>query len=166
MKRWFLYILIIMALFPACNTMYSVRTIDLEIVIPGKAYFPDQYEKLAIRYNNANAAYNPVTAKYFIGKQEKTDAQNLDSVASYVYYDAFVKQLSNQVLFDSIVEISKGEYKNINWIIHPDFNKYNDNDSIPAEEFAGLLSNSILKVFLESQDSTPMLCFRLIFMNR
>jgi len=95
-----------------CNTLYNSHLIDIEIVEPGKFLLPKKYSTAAIKYNNCNVAYNPTFASYFVDSLIEIDKSNIDSIAAEIYYYSFVQQLRQQIYFDSIVEISPGNYSN------------------------------------------------------
>ena len=139
-----------LATLSSCYTMYSSKTLDIEIAIPGNAYFPEPYKNLAIRFNNINSSYNPVHAKYYLGEVEMTDKKNLDSIAAYVYYSTFLNELNNRLLFDSIIEIEEGNYSKIEWIdtITSDYDV--ENDSVDDQILAQYLTNKNLATYINS----------------
>lgn len=88
-----------------CNTLYNTKTIDIEILTPGKAKIPGNYKNLAIQYNNCNAALNSIYAVRYEDSLQKTDEFNYDSLASWVYFNAFHKYLNDQQFLDTIINI-------------------------------------------------------------
>lgn len=97
----------------SCNTLYNTSLINLEIVEPAKVIFPPDFKNIAVRYNNSNVSYNPYFAQYSNGTKVLTDETNSDSLASEVYFNSFVSQLKNSILFDSITEISPADYSGV-----------------------------------------------------
>jgi len=112
MKKLISHIAFLSAIFfiSGCNTLYNTRMIDIDILEPARVKLPDGYNNLAVRYNNANVAWNPSTAVYYADGVEMTDSTNLDSLASKVYFDIFVETLKAQQFFDSISVIEEADY--------------------------------------------------------
>ncbi len=100
-------------LFWKCNTLVNVQTIDLEVFVPARVVFPARYKTIAIRYNNSNVAYNPTFAEYIEDTTVFLDTTNIDSTASFIYYNNFKKIIEDQQFFDDVKEIKKGDYTNI-----------------------------------------------------
>lgn len=86
-----------------CNTLYKTKSIDIEILTPGKAKIPNDYKNMAIQYNNCNTALNSIYAVRYEDSIQKTDEFNSDSIASWVYFKAFHKYLNDQQFFDTII---------------------------------------------------------------
>ncbi len=111
-----LLLVILLVIFQGCNTLYNSRTIDIEIVEPGKTLIAPENKIIAIKYNNCNVEYNPVFANYIVGKKKIIDEINTDSIASKVYYELFLENLINQNYFDSIVVLNETDYSDIQLI--------------------------------------------------
>lgn len=141
MKSFFnltIYLLLFIAL-QGCNTLFNTRTIDIEIIEPGRVRIPEKYKIVAVKFNNVNIKYNPNFAEYYKGTEILTDSANTDSIASKVYYSMFIESLKQQQFFDSVYELKPRYYSNVNIIdslISP-LNKTNDSlyylDDLPPE---------------------------------
>lgn len=128
-----IYFLLGIIFLQSCNTLVSVSTINLEIVVPGTIKIPSEYNKIAIRYNNANIAYNPNFARYYNDNKSLIDTINNDSVASRIYYQSFVDHLKYQQFFDTIIEIKEEDYSDIKLndsLVYSQFDSLNPEDSI------------------------------------
>lgn len=104
---------LILIVLHSCNTMVSVSTTKLEIVVPGKIKIPSKFKRLAIRYNNVNVAYNHNFSKYTEDGKILNDSINLDSMAAELYFRFFIDHSNYQNFFDTIIEIEKGEYSDV-----------------------------------------------------
>lgn len=126
MKNFLQYIVFaVIILATGCNTLYNSRMIDIDIMEPAQVKLPDGYQNLAIRYNNANIAWNPQTAAYFSDGNEIPDSTNLDSIASKVYFDIFLATLKEQQFFNSINELDAADYSQtriVDTLKTPEFN--------------------------------------------
>lgn len=126
-----LLLFILLVIFQGCNTLYNSRTIDIEIVEPGKTLVAPENKIIAIKYNNCNVEYNPVFANYIVGEKKIIDEINTDSIASKIYYELFLENLINQNYFDSIVVLNETDYSDIQLIdtliLDSDF----EQDSVP-----------------------------------
>jgi len=105
-----LFLLLILILTQGCNTLYSTRTINIEVVVPGKISISPEFQKVAVRYNNSNVSQNPYFADYFDGNKTFNDTTNTDSIASEVYFQVFTEHLKNQNIFDYIIELERFDY--------------------------------------------------------
>ena len=108
--------IVLLLLFQSCNTLYSIRVIDIEVVEPARILFPSDYKNVAVKYNNSNVSYNPNFAEYYEDLKVKIDSTNLDSIASMIYYESFLNILNQQNLFDSIIELPLQNYSNVLFI--------------------------------------------------
>lgn len=99
--------------FQSCNTLYNSHIFEIEIMEPGKIVFPAHYKTLAVRNNNANEGYNRILARYFLNKKSISDSRNLDSIASKKYFNQLVGTLQNQILFDSVICVTPGNFSHI-----------------------------------------------------
>lgn len=115
------FLILISAL--GCNTLYNTKTINIEVLEPGKVKFPDDYSRIALRYNNTNVAYNPKYSFYFNNNDKITDTGNLDSVASWVYFDYVLQSLRKEQTLDTVMELAAADYSTIQV-----------NDSLPLPE--------------------------------
>lgn len=114
MKSFFNLLLyfVFFLLIQGCNTLYNSRMVNIEVYKPGKFVFPANYQKVAVRYNNCNVSLNPVFSKYFLVDKVLSDTTNIDSIAAEIYYQAFLENLQQQHSFDSVMELSPGNYSN------------------------------------------------------
>jgi len=129
-----LVVLTILLIAQGCNTLYQVKLVDLEVVEPGKIKIPEKFSNIAVRYNNANVAYNPRFAEYYRNEKNFTENYNLDSTASFVYYEMFLNNLKSQVFFDTITELEQNDFSNTKIIFDKKIN-----ETVPVDS---LLSNS------------------------
>ena len=104
------------------------------MVEPGKVIIPEKFKTVAVKYNNINVAPNPFLEKgSFLGK-EISDDQNLDSIASEVYFGYFVDELRKQDFFDTILEIEAENYSRIN-VLDTNYYRFSSNyDSILSDD--------------------------------
>ena len=100
-------------LLPACNTLYNTRTIEIEIAIPGEAKIPADYKKIAIKYNNCNAAFNKKYSKFFEDSLIITDSKNTDSIAAELYFNTFSEFIKSQKLYDTVLELEKSDFESL-----------------------------------------------------
>jgi len=128
----YLFLFFILMLTQACNTLYSTKTLNIEVLEPGKVKLPDGYSKLALRYNNTNISYNPIYAAYFIKGEKLLDTSNIDSIASWIYYDYVVTSLRQQDFLDTVIELKPADYSAI---------QVNDSLPMPVEMQLDSLSN-------------------------
>ncbi len=112
MKPYVLLIMLIAVLLltQACNTLYNTKTINIEVLEPASAKLPDEYKAVAIRYNNANVAWNPWFAQYYHDDKLHIDSTNLDSLASFEYFRKFNETIGDQSYFNSITELEAADY--------------------------------------------------------
>lgn len=153
MKHIYLFrvIVVLSFLFQACNTLYNTQSVNIEVLEPGKVMFPSNYQTLAIRYNNTNSAYNPVYGCYFVDSTKFTDNRNIDSLASWIYYDYLLKNLQQQNYFEAITEIAPADYSKTNITIdlpEPDIN-FTDTTELTNDE-VGKVNAYILAAHLKS----------------
>jgi len=105
--------LIIPVILQSCYSLSNTSTLKLEIVVPGKVILPQNFKTVAVRYNNANIAFNPYFSDYVEDNETLKDKSNLDSVASEIYFQNFVSQLKNHQYFDSVYELEPMNYSEI-----------------------------------------------------
>lgn len=115
MKPFFylLFFSIILVLNQSCNTLYSTRVIDIEIIEPGKVTIPSNYKTVAFRYNNCNVAPNPYYKNSYVDDTVIFDTCNIDSLASEVYFQYFLDEIRQQDFFDSVIKIEAQDYSTI-----------------------------------------------------
>jgi hypothetical protein len=108
-----LVIILLVFLFQGCNTMYNFRFINIEVVEPGKFYFPEKYSSAAIIYNNTYTSFNKDDAIYIFDNQINNNIKNNEGIVYKDYFSSFVFNLRNQVYFDSVVFLEPVNYKNV-----------------------------------------------------
>jgi len=100
------FIMLIASLFlilQSCNILYKTKSTNIEILTPGKAKIPNDYKNVVIQYNNCNAGWNPIYAISYEDTLLNREIFNSDSLASWVYFNAFHKYLKDQQFFDTII---------------------------------------------------------------
>lgn len=112
MKNGKLLFLFLIVLNTGCNTLYNNHRVKLEIMEPAKVFFSGDYKKLAIKYNNINVSYNERFASYLIDTAQFADYTNLDSSASFTFYDSFLKNIKSQHFFENITDLPKSIWSN------------------------------------------------------
>ncbi len=149
--KFWIFLVIVLMTGQACNTLYNTKTIHIEVLEPSSVKLPEGASKIALRYNNSNVAYNPVFSYYFIDSEKLRDTSNLDSLASWIYYDYVIGTIIDESNLESVTEIAPG-----------DFSQININDTLPAPEFlqqdsfdiknenSGELASYILSVYLKA----------------
>uniref|UniRef100_UPI003216C2A7 DUF6340 family protein n=1 Tax=uncultured Draconibacterium sp. TaxID=1573823 RepID=UPI003216C2A7 len=106
-------LIIILLLNQGCNTLYNTKVIDIEIVEPGKISIPGDYKTVAVRYNNCNISPNPnFQYSYFLGEPVYNN-ENIDSIASKVYFDLFVNELRKQFFFERVIKLEGQDFSMI-----------------------------------------------------
>jgi len=115
MKPFYLLLILFVVLLvtQGCNTLYNTKVIDIEIVEPGKVKMPENIKTVAIRYNNCNVAPNPYFQEsYYIDKTIQAE-ENMDSIASKLYFAYFIDELKKQNFYDSVFEIEEQDFSQI-----------------------------------------------------
>jgi hypothetical protein len=128
-----------------CSTLYNTKTIDIEILVPGKAKIPSDYKKLAVQYNNCNVGWNSNFARYVEDKAEFIDYSNSDSVASMIYYGTFVDHLSKQQFFDTIIERKPIQFSGVALSDSLVMQRFNAPDTLDSVGIRGI-NPAILKI--------------------
>jgi len=144
-----LIILLILLITQGCNTLYNIKTVDIEIIQPSNVILPPEYKTVALKYNNCNVNYSPGSASYSVKGELRTDTTNLDSIASEIYFSLFYENLYEHDFFDSIVVMNPKYYSGYTFtdsLIQKD--KYNldsigSNSEISPEELIFLFTNVI-----------------------
>ncbi|HSO86283.1 MAG TPA: DUF6340 family protein [Draconibacterium sp.] len=109
-----LWVLLICLVFlHSCNTLYNTKILKIEVIVPGRAKIPSDYNKVALRYNNINVAPNPFFNCYFEDDKKLYERTNTDSIASEIYYQIFTSELKKQQFFDTIIELNPVDFSGI-----------------------------------------------------
>ena len=137
-KIWVLFICL--ALLQSCTTMYNTKIIKIEVKLPGRAKIPNDYKKIAIRYNNSNVASNPVFNYYFEDDIKLPEITNIDSIASEIYFQLFTEQLKKQQFFDTIIELKPVDFSEIALSDSLIYRQMVGNDSTQVEVYSGVNS--------------------------
>jgi hypothetical protein len=152
-----------LALLQSCNALYNTRTIQLEILVPGRVKMPPEYKKAAIRYNNSNVAVNPNFSFYVEDENKIYDTLNIDSIASKVYFQSFAEHLKNQQFFDSIIEIEPFDYSNTR-LSDLRVRLFNTVDSLNAETITSVIPEiqnftKLINFYSNPEDDRPNIKF-------
>lgn len=137
-KSWVLFICL--AFLQSCTTMYNTKIIKIEVKLPGRAKIPNDYKKIAIRYNNSNVASNPVFNYYFEDDIKLPEITNIDSIASEIYFQLFTEQLKKQQFFDTIIELKPVDFSEIALSDSLIYRQMVGNDSNLVEVYSGVNS--------------------------
>ncbi len=146
---YLLFVLILM-FSQACNTLYNIKMLDIEVLEPGKVKLPEGFSSVAVRYNNVNISYNPQFASYYLQGEKLQDTSNLDSIASWIYFDYFIHTLSKEEFMDTVIEIKSADYSRIQ--VGDSLPTPGDllNDSLDFEnENSGRITSYVLSRFLK-----------------
>lgn len=103
----------IIAVIQGCNTSANLSTINVEVLVPAKVNFPQEYKNLAARYNNCNVSNNPEFSVYFEDNEKISDTINMDSIASEICYQNFIKHMRYQQYFDTVIDLQMSNYSDI-----------------------------------------------------
>ncbi|WP_297099591.1 DUF6340 family protein [uncultured Draconibacterium sp.] len=106
----FLFGVLALIVFASCNTLYNVKTIDIEIVEPSTMSVASKFRNIAIQYNNVNCSPNQYLNQYEEFGKRKTEEENTDSIASHIYFQHFIAELNNQAFFDTINSLNERNY--------------------------------------------------------
>ena len=152
-----------LALLQSCNALYNTRTIQLEILVPGKVKMPPGYKTAAIRYNNSNVAVNPNFSFYTEDGKKINDTTNTDSIASKIYFQVFAEHLNSQQFFDSIIEIEPFDYSNTR-LSDVRVRLFNTVDSLNAETITSVIPEiqnftKLINFYSNPQDDRPNIKF-------
>ena len=129
----------------ACNTLRNTKTINIEILVPGKAKIPSDYKKLAVQYNNCNVDWNSSFARYVEDNTEFIDYSNSDSVASMIYYGTFVDHISKQQFFDTIIERKPIQFSGVALSDSLVMQRFNAPDTLDSVGIKGI-NPAVLKI--------------------
>ena len=106
----FLSAFLVLIVFASCNTLYNVKTINIEIVEPSAITIPPKFRNIAVQYNNVNCSPNKYFKQYEEFGKQKTEEENSDSVASHVYFKNFISELNKQAFFDTLITLNERNY--------------------------------------------------------
>ncbi len=107
-----LFILIVFTTL-SCNTLYNSKYIEIEVVAPGKMKIPQDLKKVAVRYNNCNVSKHSFFGASYINGHPIEQVENIDSLASLVYFRYFVDEIEKQDFFDTVIILPPGDYSKI-----------------------------------------------------
>lgn len=108
-----IFLFLCLAILQSCSVVYTTRMVKIEVLVPGRAKIPNDYKKLAVRYNNSNVAPNPLFNYYFEDSEKLMEKINTDSIASEIYYQLFTDELKKQQVFDTIIELKPVDFSDI-----------------------------------------------------
>ena len=146
----FLYGLFVVFLTTACNTLYNIKTIEIEIVEPSTMSISSKFKNIAIQYNNVNSSPNQYLNKYDEFGEQKTELENSDSIASHIYFENFIDEIKNQSFFDTVIKLTPRDYSTIRIVDTINYAPYFSNDSsaentLSSEQINVLNSGYFLK---------------------
>ena len=146
----FLYGLFVVFLTTACNTLYNIKTIEIEIVEPSTMSISSKFKNIAIQYNNVNSSPNQYLNKYDEFGEQKTELENSDSIASHIYFENFIDEIKNQSFFDTVIKLTPRDYSTIRIVDTINYAPYFNNDSsaentLSSEQINVLNSGYFLK---------------------
>jgi hypothetical protein len=132
MKNVFYLILFFLVIaISSCQTsLYSTRIIDIEIMEPGEVMLPENYNKLAVRYNNCNISHQVSLTEIHNTTDHRDSLQNIDSLASGVYFNNCLQQLKSEGVLSAVSEIEPADYQHTYVNDTLNFNLKNINDSL------------------------------------
>lgn len=137
-KLWILFIYL--GFLQSCNSIYNTKILKIEVQVPGRAKIPNDYESVAIRYNNSNVASNPLFNIYFEDDKKLPEITNTDSIAAEIYYQLFTEQLKKQQFFDTIIELKPVDFSDISLNDSLIYHQIMRNDSNQVETYLGVNS--------------------------
>ncbi len=97
----------------ACNTLYNIHNITIEVIEPAKIILPENYRNIAVKYNNSNVEYHPLKSGYQDLDSIRIDLVNSDSISSKIYFDLFLENLQKHQYFNSISVLEPSDYTGI-----------------------------------------------------
>lgn len=113
MKFFAVLSLVFLVVLQSCNTLHNTKIINIQILVPGEAKVPADYKRAVIRYNNANISSNPFSSAYYEDIGVLTETDNIDSIASEIYFQKFAATLKEQKSFDTIIELPSFDFTGI-----------------------------------------------------
>ncbi|HYQ55751.1 MAG TPA: DUF6340 family protein, partial [Draconibacterium sp.] len=143
-----------------CNTFYNIKTVDIEVFEPAKMRFPEAYRNVAVQYNNVNISPNNYFNRYNVFFEEVTEPENSDSIASEIYFDTFVAELTKQAFFDTIFTLNNRNYSTVSIKDTIDYTSILNKDSTTSEDLSSnqisvLSSSYFLKQYLSPVNFKP-----------
>ncbi|MCE4564213.1 tetratricopeptide repeat protein [Maribellus sp. CM-23] len=141
--------LFVTALLEGCTTFYNVSLVKIEIIQPSEIILPSEYRKLAVRYNNTNIAFNPELINYNVLGKAMSDTTNLDSVASRIYYEYFLSELSNQDFLDTIIELRAADYSATSVKDTLSFSHVSEIDTSDYDSYVGIVNSYVLSQYFK-----------------
>lgn len=125
----FLFGVLVLLVFASCNTLYNVKTIDIEIVEPSVLTISPKYRNIAVQYNNVNCSPNQYLSQYEEFGKQKTEEENSDSIASRIYFENFISAINKQAFFDTLITINERNYSTTGIIDTVDYKPFFREDS-------------------------------------
>lgn len=153
-----LFIIGFAALFLAtgCNTLYNVKTINIEVFEPSKMRFPEEFRNIAVQYNNANISSNNYFNHYNVFSREVAEHENSDSIASEIYFKTFVTELTKQAFFDTVFTLNSRDYSAISIKDTIDYSHALNKDSTAFEGLSPSQINVLKSSYFLKQYLSPV----------
>lgn len=139
--------------FYGCNTLYSAKTINIEIAVPAKVQLPAEYRKATVRYNNINVAHNDYFSKYKWHGKERTDTTNIDSLLSKIYLRSFKNTLESQFFFDTVTMADSTDYSDIEIEVTDSDSLWNFSDTAKGYDIPEM-TNKTLGILIKSFENS------------
>ncbi|QIA08460.1 DUF6340 family protein [Draconibacterium halophilum] len=128
-RPFFLLSFLMLVTASACNTLYNIKTIDIEIVEPSSMSISTEFRNIAIQYNNVNSSPNSYFNRYEEFGENKTEVENSDSIASHIYFENFIAKVNSQAFFDTLITLDEHDYSTVAVIDTIDYTPYFSEDS-------------------------------------
>ncbi|MFV0591141.1 MAG: DUF6340 family protein [Draconibacterium sp.] len=144
--------LLIAPLFHGCASLFNTSSLKIEVIQPSfDIVLPKNYRKVAVRYNNVNVSQNPENLHYKYMGKPVSDMENLDSIASEIYFAYFLDGIRLQDFFDSVIELEPGSFSRSTVKDTLSFYQLSEIDTTaPPDTYAGYVNSYILSNYLKS----------------
>ncbi|WP_319590464.1 DUF6340 family protein [uncultured Draconibacterium sp.] len=152
----FLYGLFVVFLTTACNTLYNIKTLEIEIVEPSTMSISSKFKNIAIQYNNVNSSPNQYLNKYDEFGEQKTELENSDSIASHIYFENFIDEIKNQSFFDTVIKLTPRDYSTIRIVDTINYAPYFSNDSSTENTLSSEQINVLNSGYFLENNTNPV----------
>lgn len=158
MKKQLVFLLILSTFIIAtsCNTLYNIKTIEIEIVEPSTMSISSSFKNIAVQYNNVNSSPNKYLNRYDELGEQKTEVENSDSIASYIYFENFIDEIRNQAFFDTIIKLEPRNYSYIRVVDTINYAPYFRNDSTSGKTLSTEQVNVLNSSYFLRNNTTPI----------